>query len=140
MDLSGKKITPKIGLRNNTQGPKNVIFFGNPYSFIKIVVFMEIRVQSLHFHADEKLVSYATQKLSRLERFFDRITAVDVFFKLQEKGGRIHEKIAEIRLMIPGGYVLDKKTAETFEAAVDMSIDTLKRQLKRVKEKRLERA
>lgn len=100
---------------------------------------MEIKVQSLHFQADDKLVEYAQKKLARLERFFDRITAVDVFFKLQENGGRIHEKIAEIRLFIPGGYVVDKKTANTFESAIDASVDTLKRQLKRVKEKRLQR-
>jgi len=97
---------------------------------------MEIKVQSLHFHADEKLVDYATQKLARLERFFDKITAVDVFLKLQDSGGKIREKITEIRLSIPGGYVFDKKTDTTFEAAIDSSLDTLKRQLKRVKEKR----
>jgi putative sigma-54 modulation protein len=97
---------------------------------------MEIRVQSLHFHADEKLVDYATRKLARLERFFDKITAVDVFLKLQDSGGRIREKITEVRLSIPGGYVVDKKTDTTFEAALDSSLDTLKRQLKRVKEKR----
>lgn len=96
---------------------------------------MNISVKSVHFHADTKLVTYVEKKLSRLSRLFDRIVDVEVHLKLQDSGGRVQEKIAEIRMHIPGGWLMDKKTGKTFESAVNASVDTLKRQLSRHKER-----
>lgn len=96
---------------------------------------MNISVKSVHFHADAKLLTYVEKKLSRLSRMFGRIENVEVHLKLQDNGGRIQEKIAEIRMHVPGGWLMDKKTSKTFEAAVNASVDTLKRQLARYKEK-----
>ena len=96
---------------------------------------MNISVQSVHFHADAKLVEYVEHKMSRLGKMFDRILDVEVHLKLQDNGGKIQEKIAEIRMHVPGGWLMDKKTGKTFESAVDASTDTLKRQIMRYKEK-----
>ncbi len=96
---------------------------------------MKVNVHSVHFHADAKLVSYIERKLDRLSRKFDRIESVDVMLKLQDTGGKVQEKITEIRLQVPGGWLLDKKTGRSFETAVTASLDTLKRQLVRHKEK-----
>lgn len=96
---------------------------------------MNISVKSLHFNADVKLLTYAEKKVSRLSKMFGRIENVEIFLKLQDNGGRIQEKITEIRMHVPGGWLMDKKTGKTFEAAIDASVDTLKRQLVRYKEK-----
>lgn len=102
---------------------------------IKFLVRMNISVKSVHFHADTKLVTYVEKKLNRLSRLFNRIENVEVHLKLQDSGGKIQEKIAEIRMHVPGGWLMDKKTSKTFESAVNASVDTLKRQLVRYKEK-----
>lgn len=96
---------------------------------------MNISVKSVHFHADSKLQAYVEQKLSRLGKMFDRIVNVEVHLKLQDNGARVQDKIAEIRIHVPGGWLMDKKTGKTFESAVTSSVDTLKRQLTRYKEK-----
>lgn len=96
---------------------------------------MNISVKSVHFHADSKLVAFVEKKLSRLSRLFDRIVDVEVHLKLQDSGGRVQEKIAEIRMHVPGGWLMDKKTGKTFESAVSASVDTLKRQLSRYKDR-----
>jgi putative sigma-54 modulation protein len=96
---------------------------------------MNISVKSVHFHADSKLVTHVEKKLSRLGRVFDRIVDVEVHLKLQDNGGRIQEKIAEIRMHVPGGWLMDKKTGKTFESAINASTETLRRQLSRYKEK-----
>lgn len=96
---------------------------------------MKISVKSLHFSADSKLVEYVEKKLSRLNRYFERSVDAEVHLKLQDTGGRVQDKITEIRLHVPGGWLMDKKTGKTFEEAVDESVDTLKRQLLRYKEK-----
>ena len=96
---------------------------------------MDINVQSVHFSADAKLLAYIDRKLGRLNRLFDRIENIEVFLKLQDTGARVQEKIVEIRVHVPGGWLVDKKTGRTFETAINASIDTLKRQLSRHKGK-----
>ncbi len=97
---------------------------------------MNISVKSVHFHADQKLVTYIEKKISRLNRYFERSNVeAEVHLKLQENGGRVQDKITEIKLHVPGGWVMDKKTSKTFESAITASVDTLKRQLVRHKEK-----
>lgn len=99
---------------------------------------IQVSIQSFHFRADAKLITFIEQKLARLGRYFDRPVEAEVHLKLQETGGRVHEKITEIRLHLPGGWVMDKKTGRTFEAAITASADTLKKQIVRHKEKETE--
>lgn len=96
---------------------------------------MKILVKSVDFHADNKLVAYIEQKLSRLNRYFEKAIQADVHLKLQDTGGRIREKQVEIRLHIPGNDLIDKKNGKTFETALMSSVESLKRQLVRHKEK-----
>lgn len=96
---------------------------------------MNISVKAIHFNADSKLISFIEQKLQRLTKYFDRDINAEVHLKLQSTGGPIQQKIAEIHLKVPGGWLVDKKVDQTFESAVSASADTLKRQLIRFKEK-----
>ncbi len=96
---------------------------------------MKISVKSIHFSADTKLIRFVEEKLNRLEKIFDRIAEVEVHLKLQDTGGKVREKIAEIHLHVPGGWIIDKKTGKSFETAVNAAFDTLKRQVSRHKEK-----
>ena len=43
---------------------------------------MEIRIQSLKFNADVKLLDFIEKKFSRIEKFYDGITGVDVALSL----------------------------------------------------------
>lgn len=96
---------------------------------------MNLSVHSLHFHVDAKLVSYIEKKLSRLDKLSNWIRDAEVHLKLQDTGGKIHEKITEIRLRVPGAILMDRKSSATFESAIDASLDTLRRQLVRHKER-----
>lgn len=98
---------------------------------------MKVSVQSIHFQADAKLVEFIEKKIQRLTRYFDKNRSVEaeVHLKLQETGGPIHEKIIEVKLQVPGGWLIDKKTGRSFESAITASADTLKRQLLRHKER-----
>lgn len=96
---------------------------------------MNLSVQSLHFHVDAKLIAYIEKKISRLDKLSNWIHEAEVQLKLQDTGGKVHEKITEIRLRVPGATLLDRKAGQTFESAIDASLDTLRRQLVRHKEK-----
>ncbi len=95
---------------------------------------MKIKTQAVGFSADSKLIEFIDQRLPKLDQFFDRIISAEVALKL-ENSGQVKDKIAEIRINVPGNTLIVKETQKTFEAAVDNSIDSLKRQLKRHKEK-----
>jgi putative sigma-54 modulation protein len=95
---------------------------------------MNIEIKSIHFTVDEKLRNYMMEKLTRLERFFERIIAVDVFLKL-ENSGQVRDKIVELKVSVPGNIILITETNKTFESAFDVANDNIKRQLKKHKEK-----
>ena len=95
---------------------------------------MNITIQSVKFDADKKLISFTEEKVGKLERFFDGIVAAEVILRV-EKPQATMNKLAEIRLDIPGNDLFAKKQDDTFEAAVDQCVDALKTQLKRYKEK-----
>jgi putative sigma-54 modulation protein len=95
---------------------------------------MKLQIQSIHFNADAKLITFIEKKLDKLETFYDKIQGGEVFLKLQnddEKGN----KIISVKLHVPGDDVFVQEQAPTFEEATDNAYEVLKRQLSRKKEK-----
>ena len=101
----------------------------------KTEVKMDIRVQSIKFNADQKLLDFIEKKFSRIEKFYDAITGVDVALSLLPD----HEnKNVKVQVNIPGSTIVVEKNAKTFEDAVVDCADILKEKLVKVKEKRVE--
>ena len=95
---------------------------------------MEIKTTSIHFDADQKLLTFIDKKVGKLSQFFDRIINVNVYLKL-ENSGQVKEKIVEIKLNVPGGTMVASEKSYSFEAATDRVVDNMKRQLMRYKER-----
>ena len=96
---------------------------------------MEIRIQSLKFNADQKLLDFIEKKFSRIEKFYDAVTGVDVALSLLPD----HEnKNVKVQVSIPGNTIVVEKNAKTFEDAVVDCADILKEKLVKVKERRTE--
>ena len=94
---------------------------------------MEIRIQSLKFNADQKLLDFIEKKFSRIEKFYDSITGVDVALSLLPD----HEnKNVKVQVAIPGNTIVVEKNAKTFEDAEVDCADILKEKLVKEKEKR----
>lgn len=98
---------------------------------------MRLQMQAIHFDADPKLLTFIQQKLDKLDTFYDRITSGEVFLKLaKNENTKLHTKLLEVKLYVPGGTVFVKEQGSTFEEATDLAIDTLKMQVKKFKHKR----
>ena len=95
---------------------------------------MNIRTESLHFTADQKLLDYIDRKVNKLEIFYDRIIDATVYLKL-ENSGQIKDKIVEIKIRVPGDTLIAKEVSKTFEVGVDGAVGRLKRQIIKHKEK-----
>ncbi|MCB0695430.1 MAG: HPF/RaiA family ribosome-associated protein [Saprospiraceae bacterium] len=96
---------------------------------------MKIETQSIHFTADQKLLDFIEKKLNKLDTLNGSVQRAEVILRL-ENSGQVRDKIAEIKLHIPGASIFSKQTAKTFETAVEKSVSTLRRQILRFKERK----
>jgi len=97
---------------------------------------MNVNIQTVHFDADTKLVSYIEKKLSKLSQFHERITKVDVYLKLDNIVHNIKDKVAEIRVLIPRYEFFVKQSSKSFEESFDLALESVINQIKRQKEKK----
>ena len=96
---------------------------------------MNVNIQTLHFDADSKLVSYVEKKVSKLGQFHERITKVDVFLKLDNVVHSIKDKIVEIYVHVPRHDFFVKHYSKSFEESFDSALDSVITQIKRKKQK-----
>jgi len=95
---------------------------------------MKVKIQSIHFNADAKLIQFVEEKVDKLALIYQEIINSEVFLRL-DKNSNTENKIAEIKLMIPGNDLFAKKQCKTFEEATDTAVEALRTQLKKHKEK-----
>jgi putative sigma-54 modulation protein len=95
---------------------------------------MNIKIHSVHFDADKKLLDFIEARVEKMNQFFEGIIAAEVFLRL-ENAQDLDNKIVEIKLEIPGNDLFAKRQTSSFESATDQTVDALKRQLAKVKEK-----
>jgi putative sigma-54 modulation protein len=95
---------------------------------------MNIKMHSIRFDADQKLINFIDTKVKKLPTVYDDILGAEVFLRLDKDSDR-ENKLVEIKLDVKGQTVFAKKQCKTFEEATDLSIDALKRQLVKRKSK-----
>lgn len=95
---------------------------------------MQVKIQSVHFVADKRLIEHVNEKVTKLGHFYDNIIGGDVTLKL-DKSSEKDNKVAEIKLKVPGNDLFAKKQCKTFEEASDAAVEALRVQLKKHKEK-----
>jgi len=95
---------------------------------------MKVKVHSIRFDADSKLLEFVQGRVDKLEHFYDKIINSEVFLRL-DKSSNTDNKVAEIKMNIPGKELFAKKKCKSFEEATDTAVDALRRQLKKHKQK-----
>lgn len=95
---------------------------------------MKVKVQSIHFDADTKLINFVESKVDKLAHFYDQILDSEVFLRL-DKSNTHENKIAEIKIHTPGKILFAKEQCKTFEEATDSAVDALRKQITKHKEK-----
>jgi putative sigma-54 modulation protein len=96
---------------------------------------MNINIQTVHFDADSKLVDHIQTKSTKISQFYDKVTKVDVYLKLDNIVHNIKDKVAEIKVLIPGHEFFVKHSSKSFEESFDAALDAVITQIKRKKEK-----
>ena len=96
---------------------------------------MKVVLNAVKFTPDEKLQNFVNDKVGKIERLLPEALQADVSLKV-DKPETNNNKIAEIRLVVRGKDLFVTKQADSFEEAVMLSIDALKTQIDRFKEKK----
>lgn len=95
---------------------------------------MKTDIQSIHFKADAKLKDYISKKVDKLSTFYDGIVDSQVFLKVHNTSEKENKEV-EIKVNARNNSFIKKETARSFEAATDLAVEALKRQVKRFKGK-----
>lgn len=95
---------------------------------------MEIKIQSIHFDATEKLEAFVEKKIAKLEKSYEEITKVEVQLKVVKPATAVNKETG-ITVTVPGTTFFAEKACDTFEESVDQCVDALKIQLGKYKEK-----
>ncbi len=95
---------------------------------------MNVKIQSVKFDADKRLVDFIEGKMAKFERFAENVTQAEVILKL-DKDHEHGNKVVTIRVAIPGGELVSEQRSKTFEESIDIGLDALKKQVEKHKEK-----
>ena len=95
---------------------------------------MKVNINSVHFKTDRKLDTFITEKVEKLSDMYDGIIGSEVTLRLNNNDDQ-DNKVAEIRLLVPGNDLFAKKQSKSFEEATDIAVDALRKQLSKHKEK-----
>ena len=94
---------------------------------------MQVNISGHQLDVTDALRDYVGEKLSRLERHFDKITNVQVIMQVEKLKQQI-----EATLHVAGREVVANAEHEDMYAAIDLLADKLDRQLIKHKEKQLD--
>ena len=84
---------------------------------------MNVKIQSIHFDATEKLQEFIEKKVAKLEKTFE------------VKPATAQNKETSLEVTVPGQKLFVEKTCDTFEEGIDLCVDAMKVQLTKFKEK-----
>ena len=95
---------------------------------------MEIKIQSIHFDATEKLQAFIEKKTAKLEKYYEEIQKVEVQLKVVKPSTALNKETS-LTVSVPGTTLFVEKTCDTFEEGIDQCVDSMKVQLTKFKEK-----
>jgi putative sigma-54 modulation protein len=99
---------------------------------------MTTNLQSVHFDADKKLIEFSNEKVNKIHHLFEGLISCDIVLRL-DKSSNNDNKVAEIKLLAKGNEFFSKKQSLSFEESIDLACEALKTQVKKHKEKLIEK-
>lgn len=96
---------------------------------------MEIKLRSQNVELTDELRHYATEKISKLTKFYDQISVAEIELIATKNPSVASGQTVEVTLHTKGHIVRAKESSTSIFASVDAVYDKLERQLKKYKEK-----
>ncbi len=98
---------------------------------------MQLQVESQHATVPDSVREYAEKRFSKLARRLYEGTAVEVTFSRERNPSIRDDHFAEAVVFMKGPNIVARESAPTYEAAVDLLVEKLERQIERYRDKRV---
>jgi putative sigma-54 modulation protein len=98
---------------------------------------MQLQLKAQHSSVPDSVRAYTEKRFSKLARRLYEGTVVDVTFARERNPSISDDHVAEAVVFMKGPNLVAREAASTYEAAVDMLVDKLERQIERYRDKRV---
>ena len=112
------------------QGVDNVILFSMYFVIALVNGALTFKIREA-----EKNIN---KKIEKLQTFYDKIIDSDVVLSLEQLNTQVRDKVVVIKTNIPGTTLIAKEKSKKFEESIDLAVDSLKRQIEKIKTKKQE--
>ena len=92
---------------------------------------MELNVSGRHMEITDAIRAYASDKVSKLTRYYDRISSIEVVI---DKGGQVHELEVIVHIERSDPSIVKISGTDVY-ACIDEAVDKLERKLTDHKDK-----
>ena len=93
---------------------------------------MNVKIQSVKFDADKKLVDFIQGKMDKMDRFVENALNAVVTLRI-DKDDEQGNKVAGVKIEVAGGELLAERRCKTFEEAVDVCLYAIKKHIDKYK-------
>jgi putative sigma-54 modulation protein len=97
---------------------------------------MRLQVKAHHGHVTDPVRAYAEKRLSKLDRRLHDLTLVEVTLSQEHNPSISDDHSAEAVVYTKGPTIVARGSGQTYEAAIDLLVEKLERQVERYRDKR----
>jgi putative sigma-54 modulation protein len=98
---------------------------------------MRLQITVRHGHVNDSVRDYVEEKFTKLERRLHDATSIDVVLDRERNPKIADDHVVEATVHLKGPTLHGREAATTYEAAVDVLVDKLGRQVERYRDKRV---
>ena len=101
---------------------------------------VDIRVEGVHCHPSDELRRYAAERIGKVAHYFDgQVRTATVLLIQEHKRPTREDKVVEVTLDVAGHVARTHVTGSEFHAAIDAAEEKIERQVRRLKERLIDR-
>jgi ribosome hibernation promoting factor len=97
---------------------------------------MRLQITARHGHVGDSTRRYAEEKLAKLDRRLHDLTLVELTLSQEHNPSIADDHVAEAVVHTKGPSIVSKEASTTYEAAIDLLMKKLERQVERYRDKR----
>ncbi len=99
---------------------------------------MKTTIKAVKFDVKQPLESHMEKKVQKIEKFYDKLTEVQVYLKV-DAPEKSNNKIVELKAIAPHTDFFASKKCDTFEQAIDLTVEAIEKQIIKHKEKSVQK-
>ena len=100
---------------------------------------MDIEIKTTEGIVPDQAKEYATKKVSKIGKIFDRVGGVHIFLGNRELHGRPHGSARVVAHLDTGAMLVAEEEHNDLRAAIDLVAEKIERQVRKEKEKLIDR-